>query len=66
MLHQSHPMLDMTLEGKRLGQIMIYPNGNQTLSPVANIVFMDGSFEANYMHELFVVQFLNRTRHKNL
>lgn len=37
MLHQSHPMLDMTVEGKRLGQIMIYPYGNQTIGPVANI-----------------------------
>lgn len=27
------PMLDMTVEGKRLGQIMIYPYGNQKLGP---------------------------------
>lgn len=34
MLYQSHLMLDMTVEGKRLGQIMIYLYGNQTISPV--------------------------------
>lgn len=39
MSHQSHPMLDMTVEGKRLGQIMIYPYGNQTISPIANFFF---------------------------
>lgn len=49
MLHQSHPMLYMTVEGKRLGQIIIYPYGNQTISL---IFFMDGSFKAHYMYEL--------------
>lgn len=42
MLHQSHLMLDMTVEGKRLAQIMIYPYGNQTISPIANFFLWMG------------------------
>lgn len=58
MLHQSHLMLDMTVEGKRLAQIMIYPYGNQTISPVANFFLMDGSLKAYYIYELYRLPYL--------
>lgn len=45
MLHKSHPMLDMTVGGKRVDQII--PHLAQWL-----IFFMDGSYEAHLMYEL--------------
>lgn len=46
MLHKSHPMLDMTVGGKKVGQII--PHLAQWL-----IFFMDGSYEAHFMYELY-------------